>query len=83
MRSYNDFPVFISGIPSYNNWVKMNEFHAKYKRGDYVNIADKTGYSTSYVWRVLNAERGQNKAILSEARKTVARRVSPFMYMLK
>lgn len=78
----NVFPVFISGIPGYRNWVRINEFHGKYKRGDYQKVADNTGFSPSYVWRVLNGERGQNQSILAEARRVVARRMSPFTYNL-
>lgn len=81
-RNRNSFPVFVSGIPGYKNWVRINEFHGKYKRGDYQSIADKTGFSPSYVWRVLNGERGQNQTILAEARRTVYRRASEFTYQL-
>lgn len=78
----NNFPVYISGIQSRRDWVRMNEFHEKYSRGDYAKIAENTGYSPSYVWRVLNGERGQNQAILAETRRTVSRRQSPFTYQL-
>jgi hypothetical protein len=81
-RNSNDFPVFVSGIPGRNNWVRINEFHNKYKRGDYVKIADNTGYSPSYVWRVLNGERGQNQTILAEARRMMYRRVSEYSFQL-
>ena len=81
-RSNKSFPVFITGIPSRRDWVRMNEFHGKYTRGDYAKISENTGYSPSYVWRVLNGERGQNQTILAEARRVVSRRQSPFTYQL-
>lgn len=74
--SLNDFPVYVSGIPGYNNWVRVNEFHDKYKRGDYSKLAEATGYSPSYVWRVMNGERGTNSSIISGARRMVYRRKS-------
>jgi len=78
----NDFPVYVSGVPGYNNWVRINEFHNKYKRGDYAKVAENTGYSASYVWRVLNGERGTNSTILSEARRAVTRRKSDYQFNL-
>lgn len=81
-KTRSSFPVFFTGIPSRKDWVRINEFHGKYTRGDYSKIAENTGYSPSYVWRVLNGERGQNQTILAEARRVVYRRVSPFTYEL-
>lgn len=74
------FPVFVTGVDGYQNWVRVNEFHNKYKRGDYAKLAEKTGYSASHVWKVLNAERGVNKMIISGARQLVGRRLSPFTF---
>jgi len=79
-NSNNEFPVYVTGVDGYRNWVRINEFHNKYKRGDYAKVADRTGYSPSHVWRVLNGERGVNPAIISEAREIVRRRVSPFQF---
>lgn len=81
-KNNTDFPVLISGIDGYKNWVRINEFHHKYKRGDYAKLADATGYSEAHVWRVLNAERGANSTILAGARKLVSRRQSPFTFSL-
>lgn len=77
-----NFPVFVSGIRERKDWVRINEFHNKYKRGDYSKLAESTGYSPAHVWRVLNGERGVNSMILSGARKLVSRRVSPFTFSL-
>jgi transcriptional regulator with XRE-family HTH domain len=74
------FPVLVSGIDGYQNWVRVNEFQHKAKRGDYTNLADRTGYSPSYVWRVMNGERGANPSIISAAHRMVARRKSPFSF---
>lgn len=79
-KKKEQFPVYVTGIDGYRNWVRINEFHNKYKRGDYSKLADKSGYSESHVWRVMNGERGVNPTIISEARRMVSRRVSPFIF---
>lgn len=81
-KNTTDFPVFVTGVDGYKNWVRINEFHNKYKRGDYSKLAESTGYSPAHVWRVLNGERGVNPTILSGARKMVGRRSSPFTFSL-
>lgn len=79
-RKSNSFPVYVTGIEGFQNWKRINEFHNKYKRGDYTNLADKTGYSPSHVWRVMNAERGVNLDIVRGARNMVRNRVSEFSF---
>ena len=82
-RFETKFPIYVSGIPSRKDFIKINEFHEKRKRGDYTKIADRTAYDVSYVWRVLNGERGQNERILQEARDLVRKRKSPYDYSLR
>jgi len=66
-------PVYITGINGYQNFRNVNEFHDKYNRGDYSKVSEKTGFSPSYVWRVLNGERF-NPTIASTAKRLVSRR---------
>lgn len=75
----DSFPVQVTGVNGYRNWKRVNEFQAKAKRGDYTRVADKSGYSVSYVWRVLNGMRF-NKDITIEAREIVRKRKSPFKF---
>lgn len=67
-------PQYVIGIPQMWDFRRINEFHDKYKRGDYQKLSEKTGYDSSYVWRVMNGERGQNQTILSTARDMVRKR---------
>jgi len=45
----------------------------KFNHGDYSNIAEKTGFDNSYVWRTLNGER-YNSTIISTAKRLVSKR---------
>lgn len=74
-KKQTSIPRYVEGgIKSTTDFKRMNEFHDKYKRGDYQSLSDKTSYSPSYVWRVMNNERGQNSTIISTARQMVRNR---------
>lgn len=79
-RKSSNFPVYVTGVDGIRNWIRINEFHNKYKRGDYTTLAEKTGYSPSHVWRVMNAERGVNLDIVRGARNMVRNRVSEYSF---
>lgn len=69
-------PIFtnIYGVSNYRDWSRMVTFEQKYRRGDYTKVADRTYYSVSHVWRVLNNQRGPNQDILREAYNVTRRR---------
>ncbi len=52
----------------------LKKITKKFRNGDYTSIAEKTGFERSYVWRVLNGERGANPTIISAATKMVSKR---------
>lgn len=76
----DSFPVAITGVNGYTNWKRVNEFQAKKQRGDYEKVAEKTGFSVSFVSRVLNGKRGANADIIKTAQKIVRNRKSPFTF---
>lgn len=53
---------------------KLRVISPRVKRGDYAKLAEKTGFHSSYVRRVLIGERNPNEAIINEAYKTIGRR---------
>jgi transcriptional regulator with XRE-family HTH domain len=53
---------------------KLRVINPRVKRGDYAKLAEKTGFHSSYVRRVLIGERNPNEAIINEAYKTIGRR---------
>ena len=53
--------------------IKVTKFRARQRRGDVTKIADRTGYSVSYVSRVLNGI-STNQSIINEAYRMTYRR---------
>jgi len=53
---------------------KLKVITPRLKRGDFAKLAERTGFHSSYVRRVLIGERNPNEAIINEAYKTVGRR---------
>ena len=53
---------------SFNKLKRFTNTSAKFRvtkrRGDYSRIADRTGYSSAHVWRVLNGQRSMNEDIM-------------------
>lgn len=55
--------------------IELNpSFGRKQRPGDLTEIANRTGYSVSYVSRVINGQRGQNQTIVKAANNLVSRR---------
>lgn len=54
--------------------IKRTVINSRKRRGDVTNVAERTGFSASYVSRVLNGTRS-NEFILSTAYKMLRRRI--------
>lgn len=53
--------------------IKLTKFRARQRRGDVTKVAYRTGYSVSYVSRVLNGI-CNNKSVINEAYRMTYRR---------
>jgi hypothetical protein len=53
--------------------IKLTKFRARQRRGDVTKIAGRTGYSVSYVSRVLNGT-CNNQSVINEAYRMTYRR---------